>query len=64
MFRDFFISNIIAILVIIKCINYFKSKFIIMTKSELLKMIELLPDDCEIKIKHNGALHLPIESGW
>lgn len=35
-----------------------------MTKVELLKMIELLPDDCEIKIKHNGALHLPIESGW
>ena len=35
-----------------------------MTKAELIKMIELLPDDCEIKIKHNGNLHTPIESSW
>ena len=35
-----------------------------MTKEELLKRIELLPDDCEIKIKSEGKLHEPLESSW
>lgn len=35
-----------------------------MTKKELLKRLELLPDDCEIKIKNDGILYEPLESGW
>ena len=35
-----------------------------MTKSELIKALEHFPDDCEIKIKYNGKLYSPIESGW
>lgn len=35
-----------------------------MKKEELLKRLELLPDDCEIKIKSDGKLYEPLESSW
>lgn len=35
-----------------------------MKKEELIKRIELLPDDCEIKIRNWGKLYEPLESSW
>lgn len=35
-----------------------------MTKKELIKRIELLPDDCEIKIRSWGKLYEAFESSW
>lgn len=35
-----------------------------MTKKELIKRMELLPDDCEIKIRNWGKLYEAFESSW